>query len=153
MTDDSETYQKMCQTTGLEWEPRLEDRTNIGIVVGLGSNLGATTLYILPYGKEYNAITARSRKSLTPLFSIEQLMEMVVKRGPMADNDFKPFSDLVWGNDGVEDWLRTTSGNPYIWIDWDAVNMKYPTTEQLWLAFVMHKLHGKLWNQGALKWG
>ena len=124
MSDNSETYIKMCREADLPWVPEIGVTTNKGLIIDICPKADNTIVYLCL--EVVSRHTDRfKRNELTPFWSQAQLQGMSKKT---ENNIIKVmiFRDFVfWGDEIVnENW----------------------SMEQLWLAFVMWELHQKKWN-------
>lgn len=134
MTDNSETYRRMCATAGLPWEPRVGDRTSDGVLCIVDNE----NLMVAIWHKDTGLCWYESKR-LIPLFSIEQLLKMLPE-GKNDDREHKRrshrFTKFVFPSMSP----TISYAEQLNYID------RFTSVQQLWLAFVMYELHGKKWN-------
>jgi len=128
MIDDTKTYRLMCQKANLPWEPKVGNRTNRGIIFEISKAERKEYNTVFFVGRTHKSAWWCTKDNLFPHFSIEQLLEMI------EDTEDRKLSQL-------ERWTDET----YIdhWKPWGI----FRTLREVILAFVMHKLHGKRWNE------
>lgn len=134
--DKTEMYVRMsdCEEVQGQWEPKIGDRTNIGVVVDAAKLVGAP--WVLSLIEE-----GPFKKCECPSHQLKEIMEHLI---------WLPTQDRIQGMLGDQ---ATTNG--YVWtclLMERRLNGKIPsniamlTWEKNWLCIYMHEKHNKTWD-------
>jgi len=126
--DTSKEYIEMCRNRWVQdlWEPKVGDVTNKGIILALHRHFTEKKRYF--YYVTTNQESGLYSYDLTWLPRQDQLQDMV-----REDTDYHALMKF-------DTWVFTLAR-----VYDDKIIGKF-SMEQLWLAFVMHELHGKKWD-------